>query len=688
MSEAPANPTGLLDDPTPKAALEVSDFTPDGTTDDAAADCALVLNTKRASDEYLATEKWKLMWTDSNVLYNSPRPLSMYGGQYVLEPDTQRFTVAQDENAIVPQFVKALFYSDPPFLLKPGPDTTQENSDAKKHLLSYFLTEQNFQRECEWALETMVHQGTCVVEWGITYKSERVSRRKNNSKSIPAGMGATEIVYDKNLPEIEDKEEDEVFFTFENVPLTEVFPDPKLTVPDIREGGAVVRSRAVDFYDLQELRRDKSYNIPDDEELKTWWAPAGLPVMQQSQVAQGTIRSGVLAVGQNPSVPDPNPLRNKKEMLTYVDCKTIITVVGENHRIRKMDNPYGCINYLSANYWNSPNSMYGIGVGRLAGSDQRIETGAVNTAIKILTMKANAPYLRSGDANMPSQMLMTGLGRILSVSDNTKTPYALLPTPEVPRDLFTVLQDARQARQAATGADSMLVSGSSSGEGKMSTKASGAVNAIAGAAATRLDGPLGHFINQIFVPYLRILDGLIYRYVSDSRIMEILGKKLGKKFIQNFSLADYHESICDYDVLAGAKLAARAGQAQSLVILFQLLQNPSILENIADLNGEQVNLKPLFKIAFDSFQFGAGLENDIFTPLDPKVQQQRQAQKAGTSKLQSQLTLAQQKFSQKQQLEDQSNNDRITRDIVRDAFKKAGLGEAETGVPEGNFETE
>jgi hypothetical protein len=670
-----------------KGSLNATDFTPQGAPSGDDSICTMVVETKRASEAYLVKEKWKAMWGDNNVLYNSPRALTMYNGMPVMEPDVQRFTMAQDENAITPQFIKGLFYSDPPFELRPGPGVSQRVTDAKRALMQHCLVSMQFQRECEWALEGMTHQGTCIIEWGVTFRKEKKYKRKSSVNAIPSGMGQTEKQYSGKQPEIEEEEITVVDYVFENVPLTEVFPDPKLNVPDVRESGAVVRERTIDFYGLQQLRLDPSYNVPEDEELKTWFMPAVLNSATQTQIAQLTVKNQVVNAGQVPSINDPNPLRKKIQMLTYVDVNNTYTVIAERHLIRNAKNPYGKVNYLSANYWNAPNALYGIGVGRLASSDQRLETGSVNTALKILAMKANAPYLRQGDANMPSQMMLTGLGRVLTVSDLAKA-YEIMPTPDVPRDLFTVLADARAARQAATGADSMLIAGSSSSNGKMSTKATGAVNAVAGAAATRLDGPLDRFINQIFVPFLRILDDLIYRYMPDQQILNILGKKLGQDFLKEFDIDEYHDASCDFDVLAGAKLAARAGMAQALVILFQFFENPQLIQNLAELSDIQVDLMPLLRIAFHAYQFGAGIENDIFKPLPKEKKQQLQAQNSGQNKLRDQLTLSQEKFSQKQQLEDQANSGRITRDIVRDAFKKAGLGEAETGVPEGNFEEE
>jgi hypothetical protein len=47
------------------------------------------------------------------------------------------------------------------------------------------------------------------------------------------------------------------------------------------------------------------------------------------------------------------------------------------------------------------------------------------------------------------------------------------------------------------------------------------------------------------------------------------------------------------------------------------------------------------------------------------------------------MQLNNQKFGQKQQLEDQSTNNRIKRDALLGAFKQQDLSEAENGTPSG-----
>lgn len=662
------------------ARLEADQFSAEGKPLTDSDEVTLVKRFVEEADAYVNKEQWKTAWRESDILYQSPRPFSTFENSYVLEPNVQRFTVAKDVNSIAPQFYKGLFYEDPPFLLRPAPGTSQEVISAKKAVNSYLLRTMNFQREVKLGLEQQVHMGTGIWEWGMKYEDVTIEKRVSQTKRIPAGQGQQESVYSDEEPKIEKYTVRRCCPTFEFVDLANIFVSPKLAVPDIREAPEVARQQFLNYYEFRALRdADRSFNIPADEVLKSWWQAPAESNVQLSQMQQMTAQNTVVHHAEQPNVEGiGNPLMRKLEMLTYWNDKQCISVVDRKLCIRSMDNSYGCVPFLSANYWNRRKAFWGIGVGMIAGGDQRVQQGTVNSALKILAMKVNVPYLRNADANMPSQTVLTGLGKILTVADITKA-YKLMETPDVPAELWQALQESKSSSESATGADQMLVGGSTAGPRTSMGRTAGGASILAGASATRLDGPLDNFIDQVFVPYLYILDMLVKRYMSDKQIIEICGEKLGKAFV--LDLQDFHDAKAEYDVLAGARLAARAAMAQSLVLIFQLLENPQVQENLADINQEIVDLKPLLKVAFEVSQWGSGIENDIFRPMSPDQKQARAQKNSQAAKLQQQMLLNNQKFSQKQALNDQETDNRIKSEITRDAFRAAGLNEAVTGNP-------
>ena len=296
----------------------------------------------------------------------------------------------------------------------------------------------------------------------------------------------------------------------------------------------------------------------------------------------------------------------------------------------------------------------------------------------------NPIYLRNRDDNAPTQTIRTGLGKILSVTDTEKS-YKLMETPKVPGDIWSALKESEQATESSSGADQQLVQGSTSGpRSGMGRSASGA-NILAGASATRLDGPLDNFIEQVFKPFLSVIDMLVFNVMSDAAILHILGKEMGTDFLDKFKIQEYHDAQIEYEVLAGSSLAAKRTMAQSMVMLTQILDNPQIQQSLADINEEYIDFKPIINMWLEASEWKN--KNDIIKPMTDKMKAKAAANSKAAlmqQQLQAKQAGEQQKFQQKQQLEDQASDNRIERDITREAAKTSGLSQAVNGVPSAN----
>lgn len=661
------------------------------------ADLALVIGSATKAEQFITDKQWSLLWRDADLLYQSPRPMSVYENTYVLEPNVQRFTVAKVVNAVVPSLYKGLFYTDPPMLLRPRAATKQSVIDAKTILFSYLLNECQFKTETKWGLEQMAHLGTGIWKWGVEPKKVTTKKREATTKKISAGVGDQTI--EQTVPTDEPPKITRTSRTvprpfFESRPINRVWVDPKCEVGDIRHANFVIDVRYLNFYDLNYIREAIS-ELPDDHEdregwslpsseegLKQWWfAPSGentAPVLasDSATLVQGSVHH---AEEQNIQV-SPDMLMKKMEVLEYWDRNRKIMVIDRKKVIYTGVNKFGVIPFLSANWWNRAKAFYGMGLGLIVGQNQRVDQGTINAILKILSFGVNPIYLRKRDTNAPTQMIRTGLGKILTVDTEVDKSYRLLETPKVPSDVWAALSESEKATESASGADAQLVQGSSAGpRSSMGRTATGA-SQLAGASATRLDGPLDNFIEQVFSPFLYILDDLVLEHISDAEIYAILGDEMGDDY--EVDLQAFHAAKIEYEVLAGAALAAKRTMAQSLTLITQIFENPTIQQNLADINGEYIDFKPILSMWMESSEWKN--KNDIIKKLTPEMIQRQQA-KSQAAQAQSKAVLTaqsnDQKFQQKQQLEDQSNDNRIKRDIVREAFRNNGSSLATSGQP-------
>jgi len=670
-----------------------TDLTPD-------KDLVLVVQSAVKAKAFIANRQWTLLWRDADLLYQSPRPLTVYENTYILEPNVQRFTVAKVCNAVVPQLYKGLFYDDPPMLLRPRPGTSQEVVDAKTALFSFVLDNCQFKTQTKWGLEQMAHLGTGIFKWGYEWKDIVTVKRKATTKQIESGSSdgaqTTTSIPTDEPPDITKETKTLPMPYFYWRPIDKVLVDPHLNVGDIRHAAWVVDVNYMDFYQLDDLRKAienaikdgesgnqiKGWKIPSEAELKAIWNNPGDIKGQTLETEQATYIEGVVHHAEKTNIDaSPDPLRRKLEVLEYWDKGRKIVVLNQSKVICSVENEFGVIPFLSANWWNRPRAFYGMGLGLIVGQNQRVDQGTINAILKILSYGVNPIYLRDRNDNAPTQTIRTGLGKILSVTDTEKS-YRLMETPKVPGDIWNALKESEQATESASGADQQLVQGSSAGPRSGMGRSAAGANILAGASATRLDGPLDNFIEQVFKPFLSIIDMLVFNVMSDFAILHILGKEMGEDFLNEFKIQDYHDAQIEYEVLAGSSLAAKRTMAQSMVMLTQILDNPQIQESLAEINEEYIDFKPIISMWLEASEWKN--KNDIIKPMTQAMKQKRAANSKAAlmqQQVQAKQQGEQQKFQQKQQLEDQASDNRLRRDIVRETMKTSGLSQASTGVP-------
>jgi hypothetical protein len=679
-----------------KVELTPQDYKANGDLANTSAEVALVVGAAGQAEAFIQNKQYALLWRDADLLFQSPRPMSVFENTYILEPNVQRFTVAKVVNSIVPQLYKGLFYQDPPMILRPRPGTSQNVTDAKTAMFSALLDQCDFKMETKIGLEQMAHLGTGIWKWGIKYKKIITKKRKATVHKLsagPVGAEGTAMIPTEAAPDITVSTRYAPRPYIESRPVDRVMVDPHTCVGDIRRADWAIDVRYMDFYQLQDLIKGietlpkdhpdkKGWVLPTEAELKSWFMPpTDAGQLGESVTQQATYVKGIVHHSEDINIQvSPDVLFKKLEVLEYWDKRRKILVVQRKKKLCAQDNQFGVIPFLSANWWNRPRAFYGMGLGLIVGQNQRVDQGTINAILKILSFGVNPIYLRKRDSNAPTQMIRTGIGKILTVDGEVEKAYKLLETPKVPNDIWSALQESEKATESSSGADSQLIQGSSAGpRSSMGRTATGATN-LAGASATRLDGPLDNFIEQVFKPWLYILDMLVFENFSDAEIYRILGDEKGKDF--EVDLQEYHDGVVEFEVLAGASLAAKRTMSQSMTLITQLLENPSISENLADINEEYVDFKEIIKMWMEASEWKN--INDIIKPMTAQMKQKRQAQSQAAqqqSKLATQQAISAQNARQKSQLQQESTDQRIRERLTVGAVLNSAKGEANEGEP-------
>lgn len=659
--------------------IHVQEMGPPELDNDAAL--RLVVQDAGQFDSWDQTQAWRTWWREAEILYQAPRNVSAWEGSNVTRANVVRFTVAKHVNSIAPQMYNGLFFDSPPFKLRPRPGTKEYTTRAWEAVLAAVLDLMDFSSTVKRYWIACPLFGTAIVKWGWCSEQKKVKKyvRKTDSTTVSLPLGQEVKLH----PKVEFKEEEETKIIerpfCDLLDHRRVFVSPSCRVGDIRSAKWVIYQDYLNYYDIENLRNDPAYTLPDEETLKSYFFKPKEPAVPPSAqlYANSTPQA---AQAKSPNIEDTaDPLANTLEVLERVDEQgRIITVLNRKLVIRNGMNDLGCINYNSSNWWDVVNSFWGLGLGRIIGQDQRVDTGVTNAALDLLSSKVNWTALRTKGSNAPTQPIRQRMGGIYDIDgDDARKAFYILETPNVPPEVWVTLQASQAAAESASGANELLVQGSLPAQGRtsMGRTATGAGN-LASASASRLQGPLDTFVDQVYKPLLYKITELIKERMPTQQIQDILGEKKGDEFVKSLDWDEFMNARLDFEILAAGRMQAKRAMAQSLPLMFSLFGQPAVTEDLAS-RDKCVDWQLLVERIEEVSDWRYG--SQIIRDMTPEEKQARQQQQQMNSKLQEQMTLNNQKFSQQQQLNDQENFGRAANQMLRVVAERTMQG-APTGT--------
>lgn len=651
----------------------------------------LLVDDTNTADNFINISQWASGWTMADTLYQSPAAASAFDGSNVAQANVPKFILSNHISSIVPKLMGGIFYEDPPFLLRPRPGVAQDIVRAKTALFSAQLWDMKFEEEAERALDQMALFGTCIMKWGYLEYTDRQKRysRKEPKQAIPSLVGGPPTFVDT-------PESDEVIIEYDDklisrpwikyCDIRKVLVDPNCRYGDIQRANWVVYRDYATYADLEQLRGVEGYVIPDEEVLKYIFINGISSGMENISL---TIPEGMLGYLQH-AVPanqktSADPLKSPMEILERWDKDRVVVALAFNGHyilIRNEANPYGKLPFYSANWRNIPDCFYGQGLGVLIGSEQLVEQGVTNLALDLLAYGLQPTAVRKSGFNAPTQNTRWKQGGIIEVDEDVDKAFKFLEMPPIPPGAWAAIQQAQSSATASSGANEQTVQGVSSAGIKSTGMRSGTgAAAVVQANASRLDGPDGRFIRQIFVPWLYQMDTMNNDLIPTAVLRDILGENFKKEdAAYQVDHIDFREAKFEYEVLAGSHLGAKKEMAQALPIIIQLLNNPTFVQNVTD-GGYMFDGIAVFKAFTDAA--GWKFSQQFLRPMTDVEKQKHYANSPAAlqqKQAQSQQQMEAQKFQQSQVLEDQKQLGKAGGEVLRQSIQHS-LDMENTGEP-------
>jgi hypothetical protein len=669
--------------------IVVSDETGTIQFADAAA-VKIVLDDAAKADNYINIQQWSNGWTMADLLYQSPATQTAFDGGNVGNASVPKYMVSNHLNSIVPKIMGGIFYEDPPFALRPRPSVTQDMIQAKTAVFSAQLDMMSFEEEVERTLEQAALLGTGIMKHGYTEYEKKVRRykRKGERQGVEQPDGTIKLIdtpdSDEYTTEVAYKKISHPWIKWTDIRT--VLVDPGCRVGDIRRAAWVVYRDYATYADLDRLRDTEGYNIPEEAVLKQIFFSDNKPSSGPDNITM-TLPEGMMGYIQH-ALPrsyktSVDPTKAPLEILERWDDERVIVVLafnGRNILIRNEENPYGKIPFYSFNWRNIPDCFYGQGLGLLIGSEQIVEQGVTNLALDLLAYGLQPTAVRKKGFNTLTQDVRWRQGGIIDVEEDVDKAFKFLQMPPVPGEAWQFIAQAQSSGAATSGANEQVIQGA----GAMGIRSTGMRSGTGAAAviqanASRLDGPTGRFVRQVFEPWLYQMDDLDNLLLPAAVLRDVLGDELGNAHLVDHM--DYREAILDFDVLAGAKLGAKKEMAQALPVIIQLLNNPTFVQNANDA-GYQFDAVAIFKAFTDAA--GWKFSQSFLRKMTPEEQQRHQANSpAALQQAQAQNAQAMQtkQFEHEQQIEQMKQLGKAGNEAFRQAIEKSTAPELITGQP-------
>lgn len=655
-------------------------------TDDAAT--TLAWQDYERARNYVESNLWLLEWQHTDVLYQSPTLDRYPRVENAKQPRISRYIVAKTTNTMSRQVKKVIFAEQVPFFLRPSKDTTQPQIDAWTALIMKLLQRMDFRYNTELLIDSQVLQGTGIGKafWREKTVIKKYRRRKKPPIVLQMPVAGQKVLNTTVSDEFEvvEKEVVESWPVFEHRKLGWTLFDPKWNTPNRPDlsGAFCIDIDYVNFSDLQEMRNLECYkNIPDESTLKNFFfskpvanAPMGSQVEQNMSAEGSPVTHAEARNMQTSEDPLSKPLL-LIERWTERTVQTLLYYDGKKLTIRNEDHDNTCV-HVSANWWNIDNCGYGMGCGRLAGGDQRINQGVLNECLKMIAYPLNAPLLVNSGINAPTQNVIHRMGGFWQIEglppgSDLRKNVGFLEMPPVPADAWHMIELSQQSSEDVTGANSPFMQGNLPGPGSSAARTATGAGRIASKADDSIAGPVDAVADGVITRIVYWLVEMVKEHMPLQEIRDILKDKYAELVIEQAAIEQFLNAEFEVTVLAGQKLATRQGIQQVIPFFMQIVQQPQLLQFL-HMKGDTID----FGNIVDLFMQVADLQQqpDIIRPMNAREKAAMQVSEPGAQKNASAIQVEQLRGQNKIAEVHAKAQDDLATTVAEKAMERAGEG--------------
>lgn len=596
----------------------------------------------------------------SDDLYLAATRVAFWEGTKVRRSSMKVFLALQQIEALLPHVVGALFNDDLPFGGRPFPGTTPEAARAVQELIRWqllwldpevgpvpFSSMRELFRE---GYKSDLIYGNQIVEIGwlnaqrkrTRYERQLVPERQilNHPMVGPVAVPTGEFRW-----QVRQSEDTEVISKpiAQHVDVRDFFWDPTCASSIVNKGGRYcARRQFPTVAEMAAWRGTPGFEIPDTKTVmdlakRRSSRPADAS-KQYTETSRGNSYSPSLEYNDNPQLQRIEVIRYfQKDQIVWISPNgpkaDSSETQNDNLVLYSAPNEYEMLPFLTSAYTDVPGRWHGLSICDLVEADQKLAMTILDARIDELNLLIHPPIIRRKGTMVSSTQKRMRPGAEWEVDGKPGEEVMRMEMGNVTQQAFLEVDALDRRAQKTTGVTDSAVVGTATTGGNSALRSATGVQAVTGAATTRIQYQVENKQDHILLPLVYAFHWLNKRFLNPEETTQILGSDYAQLIISN---ADVMNADVMFEWQAGSKMRSKqALQSGALQTILEATMNSALVSQLAQ-QGKRPNWTEIAAmICVATNQPPKSLFVDM-TPQEMQAWQQQQQSNANAVRMQMQ----------------------------------------------------
>ena len=576
------------------------------------------------AENYLVQNHYQ-RWNNADRIYQAWTEQKYWEGTRVPRATPSIWLAFEQVESLLPIYMSTIFGANPFADAIPMPGTTAEQArDARDYIINQF-DDAKGRKACRLAFKSAKIYGNGILEGGwesLTRKRVKYERRwKPVYKEIvlPTGQKVKEQsdLVPRSVEKTVEERINRPFLRY--VSLRDFYIDKNCPSPDIQEARYVIKRCFMTVDELDALRDEDDFTIPDIEELEEMSKKKFRSQGDSSKSTSANYRGEYYQPDIDSS---SDPASKRVEVLNYWTKDRCVWLLNREAVCYNKANTYSdsvgtpVIPFFNTYYTDVLDRFYALAITDIAEWDQRVIVSLLGGRLDELSLNLNPPrQLRKGNY-IPQYQLRRRPGATVSL-ENPKDDMVQEAVSNVTGQAFMEVQASEIRTQKATGLSDVATMGTGAGNGNSANRTAAGINVQSQASSRRTIYAVENAETDFLEPILDFFAGMNRDFLDPNEMLKFTGQDGSEKHLDPM---DVMNAVIKFRMRAGSRARSKQGMMQMVPWFSQTILNPAFMQQLAMQQQMTPNMKAISQFIEDATDYQP--REELFTQMS---QQQIQA---------------------------------------------------------------